>query len=201
MKVRTKAREDLIIETASQVFLEFGFEGASMAEITRRVGGSKATVYGYFQSKEKLFLSVVHTEAKRHLDAAGADVAAHRPGSLRDDLVRFGAALVTFVCSEVGIAGLRMVMARAGQSDIGRLFYEEGPAQGLRMMACALQAAMERGELRQTDPLIAAQHLEGLLTSETKPRLFHQQTEAMSSKQATQIAKRAVDVFLQGYGT
>lgn len=171
-----------------------------MAEITKRVGGSKATVYGYFPSKEKLFLAVVHAEAQRHLDAAGADVAAHRAGSLRDDLIHFGAALVRFLCSDVGTAGLRMVMAQAGRSDIGRLFYEEGPAQGLHMMAGALQAAMERGELRQADPLIAAQHLEGLLTSEIKPRLFHQQSPKMSAKQALQIAERAVDVFLQGYG-
>ncbi len=170
-----------------------------MAEITKRMGGSKATVYGYFPSKEKLFLAVVHAEAQRHLDAAGADVAAHRAGSLRDDLIHFGAALVRFLCSDVGIAGLRMIMAEAGRSDIGRLFYEEGPAQSLHVIAGALQAAMERGELRNATPLIAAQHLEGLLTSEIKPRWFHQQVSKIQAKEAMQIAERGVDVFLKGY--
>ena len=58
MKVRTEARREAILEIASQVFLEFGFERASMAEIVRRIGGSKSTIYGYYPSKEALFQAV-----------------------------------------------------------------------------------------------------------------------------------------------
>ena len=44
MKVRTEARREAILEVASQVFLEFGYERASMAEIVKRIGGSKSTI-------------------------------------------------------------------------------------------------------------------------------------------------------------
>lgn len=47
MRVRTEAKRDAIVEAASEVFLESGFEGASMAQIATLVGGSKATLYGY----------------------------------------------------------------------------------------------------------------------------------------------------------
>ena len=58
MRVRTESKREAILEAASHVFLESGFEGASMAEIAARVGGSKATLYGYFGSKEDLFVEV-----------------------------------------------------------------------------------------------------------------------------------------------
>ena len=51
MRVRTQARRDTIIEAAIQLFEEAGYEGASMSELARRLGGSKATLYGYFPSK------------------------------------------------------------------------------------------------------------------------------------------------------
>ena len=55
MRVRTEDRRQAIIDVALQVFREVGFERASMALISRRLGGSKGTLYGYFRSKEELF--------------------------------------------------------------------------------------------------------------------------------------------------
>jgi AcrR family transcriptional regulator len=199
VKVRTEARRDLILDTAAEVFRELGFEGTTMTEITKRLGGSKATVYGYFPSKEALFLAVVQAEALRRLHAAVNVVAAHHGPSLRDDLIQFGTALVGFNSSAVGTAALRMVMAQAGRSDIGELFYKQGPAQGLLLLAGALRAAMDRGELREADPLTAAQHFEGLLTSETNPRLFQQNPAPVTERQASLIAERAANAFLNGY--
>ena len=59
MRVRTEEKRDTIVQAASEVFLELGFEGASMSQIAARVGGSKRTLYGYFGSKEDLFLAVM----------------------------------------------------------------------------------------------------------------------------------------------
>ena len=199
MKVRTEARRDLILATATQVFMELGFEGTSMAEITKRVGGAKATLYGYFPSKEVLFLAVVQAEARRHLEGATADIASRRSASVRDDLLRFGTAYVTFTCSDVAISAVRMVLSQSARSEIGTLFFEQGPGEGLRMMAAALQAAMDRGQLRAADPVAAAHHLEGLLTSETRGRLFQQNPEPVRPAAARKIAERAVDTFLNGY--
>ena len=55
MRVRTDQRRQAIIDVALDVFREHGFERASMTMIAGRLGGSKGTLYGYFQSKEELF--------------------------------------------------------------------------------------------------------------------------------------------------
>lgn len=50
---------DHILWSAKDVFLELGFERASMDEVASRAETSKRTLYAHFESKEKLFLAIV----------------------------------------------------------------------------------------------------------------------------------------------
>lgn len=68
MRVRTEEKRATIVQAASEVFLELGFEGASMSQIAARVGGSKRTLYGYFGSKEELFVAVAKDMSDRYFD-------------------------------------------------------------------------------------------------------------------------------------
>lgn len=171
-----------------------------MSEIARRVGGSKATLYGYFPSKEALFIAFIREQAQEHLAVAEADLALYAASDLGRVLTNFGVALLSFTCSPVGLAVFRSVIAKAGQSDIGRLFYEEGPKHGLRKTGEALSAAMAHGVLRQADAFVAAQHLMGLFNSEVQERWFDRHALPLSEAEARLIAERAVDVFLRAYG-
>ena len=62
--MRTMARRgdelrEHILLTAKAVFLEMGFERASMDEVANRAQTSKRSLYAHFESKEKLFLAVI----------------------------------------------------------------------------------------------------------------------------------------------
>ena len=48
-----------ILFTAKSVFLEMGFERASMDVVASRAETSKRSLYAHFESKEKLFLAVI----------------------------------------------------------------------------------------------------------------------------------------------
>jgi len=51
-----------IIDFATEVFAEKGYEGASMRDLSRLSGTSLAGLYYYFESKEKLlYVSQTHT--------------------------------------------------------------------------------------------------------------------------------------------
>ncbi|WP_164569017.1 TetR/AcrR family transcriptional regulator, partial [Pseudomonas viridiflava] len=99
MKVRTESRRTAIVETAASVFLELGYEGASMKEVSTRLGGSKATLYGYFASKEALFVAVVQLYATSHLYNAVADLTAKSDTgtTLEDKLLEFGRQMLMIV--------------------------------------------------------------------------------------------------------
>ena len=52
-----------ILDGARKVFMDLGFDGASMDEIARAAGVSKGTLYVYFADKNRLFEAIVEEEA------------------------------------------------------------------------------------------------------------------------------------------
>ena len=65
-----------IIDGARRVFIDMGFDAASMNDITREAGVSKGTIYVYFASKEELFEALIEEERgtifNEHVRCAGA---------------------------------------------------------------------------------------------------------------------------------
>ncbi|WP_156840006.1 TetR/AcrR family transcriptional regulator [Novosphingobium aquimarinum] len=55
-KVRRRA---MIVEVATRWFLENGYAATSMSAIADEIGGSKATLWSHFASKDELFAAVV----------------------------------------------------------------------------------------------------------------------------------------------
>src|ERR1700755_3322071 len=52
-----------ILDGARKLFLDLGFDGASMGEIARAAGVSKGTLYVYFADKNRLFEAIVEEES------------------------------------------------------------------------------------------------------------------------------------------
>jgi TetR/AcrR family transcriptional repressor of mexJK operon len=63
-QIKKGRKFDQVIEGAA-VFLREGFEGASVDEIARDAGVSKATLYSYFPDKQHLFLAVLRPNARQ----------------------------------------------------------------------------------------------------------------------------------------
>jgi AcrR family transcriptional regulator len=59
------AKRRQILDGACKVFLDWGFDGASMGEIARAAGVSKGTLYVYFADKCRLFEAIVEEEVER----------------------------------------------------------------------------------------------------------------------------------------
>ncbi|MGM9486941.1 TetR/AcrR family transcriptional regulator [Ideonella sp. YS5] len=199
MRVKTAAKREAILEVASQVFQEMGFERASMDEIASRVGGSKVTLYGYFPSKQQLFLEVAEYMGGRQLGPAFEELAAGSE-DLHRVLRRFGEKFLAFVSTPETIGTYRMMVSQAGQSDIASRFLELGPKKGEQQLAAFLQAEMEGGRLKSADANIAAAHLMALITAEVHQPLLMGAMQQPTRNQVRQIAERAVAVFLAAYG-
>ena len=107
MRRRSESKRQAIIDVATEVFREHGFEQASMAEISARLGGSKATLYSYFPSKEALFLKVVHRFAESFMRGLFSELgpAVDVTASLRS----FGERFVEFIGDPKMILVLRVM--------------------------------------------------------------------------------------------
>ncbi|GAB4063255.1 TetR/AcrR family transcriptional regulator [Uliginosibacterium sediminicola] len=201
MKVRTAAKRDAILFAASQLFLELGYEGASMNELVRRLGGSKATLYGYFPSKEVLFAAVVRSIATSHLSNAVMTLQKNvdREADLRQSLQRFAEDVLQILTNDDNaLAVYRMVLGESGRSDVGQIFYEAGPSEAIELLGKLLSACMARGMLQARDPHVCALQLLSLVTAETNARLYQQAPAKVSKAEIKRIAERAIETFLFG---
>jgi TetR/AcrR family transcriptional regulator len=65
MPVQEQKTEDIILEAAKKVFIEYGFDGARMQQIADEAGINKALLHYYFRSKEHLFDSIFDETFKK----------------------------------------------------------------------------------------------------------------------------------------
>jgi len=200
MRVRTEAKREAILEVASQVFQELGYERASMDEIAARVGGSKVTLYGYFASKQQLFLEVARHMGERHLGPAFDELI---PGS--DDPVnvlrRFGEKFLAFICTPEAVGTYRMVLAQPVQTGIARGFFELGPKRGQALVAAYLQSEMEAGRLQRGDASVAAAHLMALIEAEAHQPVLMGAMAPPTRQRIRQMVERAMTVFVAAYAS
>src|SRR6476620_6828864 len=107
-----------ILDGARKVFMDLGFDGASMNEIARSAGVSKGTLYVYFADKNRLFEAIVEQEAFEQGNVVfNLDPARDAETTLRE----FGRSYMELLCRPGGGSWIRIVMAIAERMpDVGR---------------------------------------------------------------------------------
>jgi AcrR family transcriptional regulator len=195
------AKREQIMEGARRVFIEMGFDAASMNDITRAAGVSKGTIYVYFANKEELFEALIEDERKKMF----SDLynALEQGGELRETLIRYGVALATKITSDRVIMAQRTVIGIGERiPELGARFYERGPKQGHAKLTAFLRSAAERGLLKIGDFELAAYQLTDLcLSGYYRQCLFGYRTESPSQEEIRATVTAGIDVFLKAYGS
>jgi len=199
VKKKTEVKRQAIVDMAAEVFREKGFERASMAEIRQRVGGSNATLYNYFPSKEALFLEVMYQANQAEITAAH-DMLDVEADDISEALQNFGKSLLALMYSLDVMAIRRLATSSFGNEELSRTFYERGPKRTMDELSAFLRAAMDKGQLRQCDPAVATLHLRALLESELLDRFIFQIEIDCNPTRIAQFVERAVAVFMAAYG-
>jgi AcrR family transcriptional regulator len=193
------AKRRQIVQGARSIFLARGFDAASMNDIARTAGVSKGTLYVYFTNKEQLFEAIVHEECLVHAETTfDLDPADH---DVEGTLLRLGKAFINFLCSPEKSSALRTVIAIADRMpEIGKVFYETGPAVGVAKLAAYLKAQNEAGGLAIDDcEVAAAQFLDACQSTLFKPVLFNF-SPAPKAEAVDHVVGIAVRTFLRAYG-
>ena len=188
-----------ILAGAREVFLERGFDAASMGDIARAAGVSKGTLYVYFKDKVDLFTALVRTQcsatAERvfHLDV---------DGDIAEALRRLGHSYVEMMIRPENIATLRTVIAVGGKfPEIGRQFFEAGPCEGTRRLAAFLRAKTAEGVLAIEDYESAANQFFALCKEAVAMPILLSNAAAPDPAHTARVVGNAVTFFLKVYGT
>jgi AcrR family transcriptional regulator len=192
------AKRRQIIDGARAVFLNKGFDAASMNDIARAAGVSKGTLYVYFKHKEQLFEAIVEQECAAQ--AEGIFDFDRDDHDVKAVLTRLGIAYVKFLCRPEKAAAIRTVIAIADRMpELGRRFYESGPATGIARLADYLAAQVAAGALVVEDcEIAAAQLMEACHAMLFKSMVFNF-GPAPSLQQIERVVRIAVSTFIAAY--
>jgi AcrR family transcriptional regulator len=198
MRIKTETRRKAIIEAATHVFLENGFEKTTMSDIATQLGGSKATLYGYFSTKEDLFLEAMSALGEAHFAVVFAELS-NTKGDIRDVLRHFGTSMLRITTSDDALSMFRLMTAASSSPEVGSNMYAQGIQKGEMAIEALLKAAMDAGQLRRCDPQVAADHLRALLEAEFHARRIFSVIEVPSQQKIAAAVDRALDVYLAAY--
>lgn len=196
--VRKGRKFDQVLAGARSVFLADGFEGASVDDIARAANVSKATLYSYFQDKRLLFMEVARAECRRQADAAVEMIDEAAPPEIV--LRAGGRRILSFALSEFGQRMFRICMAESDRfPDLGRQFYESGPALARERISDYLRKACARGELRIDDIDLAADQFSELCKAGIFLRAMCGIGPEVNEADISRVVDSAVVTFLARY--
>jgi len=186
-----------ILDGARKVFMDLGFDGASMGEIARAAQVSKGTLYVYFADKCALFEAILEQEALQHGQVAfNFDPARDVETTLKD----FGRAYNRLLCRPGGGSAIRTVMAIAERMpDLGRRYYARVLDKSINRLSDYLTARVASGDLAIDDcDLAASQFMELCKASLFLPFVF-QAAPAPSEERMSEVVDSATRMFLAAY--
>lgn len=112
-----------ILFTAKDVFLELGFERASMDTVATRAATSKRSLYAHFESKDKLFVAVVELVSELYLDRLGT------PDGYAEDppeaVVLYCGRFLQMLLWETALRACRLFIAEAERLPVAAARYHE----------------------------------------------------------------------------
>jgi len=188
-----------ILDGARRVFFEKGFDGASMDEVAKAAGVSKATIYVHFGSKEELFSALVHADRSQiaeqvfEVDLGTQDVA--------ELLHHIGVSFISLMVRPDHIRMVRMVIGVAEKFPrIGQTFFDAGPCHGGRKLGRILREQADLGRLEFDDEVAAAHLFLSMCHGPEVKGLLFGVASAPTPAEIDAMVARAVRVFLSAYG-
>jgi AcrR family transcriptional regulator len=185
-----------ILDGARKVFMDLGFDGASMGEIARSAGVSKGTLYVYFADKSRLFEAIVEEES---IEQGKVAFNFDPERDVTTTLTEFGQAYIQMLCRPGGGSATRTVMAIAERMpEVGRRFYNNVVAHTISRLAGYLEVHNLPGDLEIGDCQLAAAQFMHMCQVPFMPFIF-QAAPAPSAERVAEVVESATRIFLAGY--
>jgi AcrR family transcriptional regulator len=170
-EARKHDRRQAIVAAARRSFLEEGYAATSMSGLLAELGGSKATLWSYFRSKEELFAAVIEdvtADFRKELESGLLESA-----DLETTLVGFCRGFMDKTAHPDAVAAWRLISGESGRfPELGRIFYERAAMRVQQALVGYLTTQIAAGRLRDEGVEDMAEALLGLCATQHNRRLW-----------------------------
>ena len=153
-----KKRYELIVKTALDLFLKNGYEKTSLSDIVAISGGSLASIYTFFESKEGLFQAIIEQEIDALIKEVDERIDLKISHSLEEFLTKFATIIFSIVCTKKSVLLSRTMISESSKNGgkLGRAFLD----QILNKIDLVLINFFERDEIKaQLNPKFPAKFI------------------------------------------
>jgi AcrR family transcriptional regulator len=190
-----ESRVEHLLDLATTVFLECGYEDTKIAEIAVRAGASKGTIYSRYPSKADLFAAVI-TRKSLQLQMSYAETLVAE-NSLKKVLESYGDRLVRGMF-DPGVRSIYKVFIAASPRfpKLAKNFWNIGPHRSMEMLQ---EFFAKHSDFKGENPAYAAELFWSLCCGQFALRSLLLEEEDVSEKHLRFRVKEAVRVFMAAF--
>jgi AcrR family transcriptional regulator len=186
------------VDVAQELFLERGFAGTSVNEVVRRAGGSLATLYAEFSTKDELFEAVMNRRATTMFTSI---VNSKSPmPDVASELLQLAKRLQTHMLSDDALAVYRLAVHEGPKfPSVRNAVLINGLKEFLNRLGDYFTALAASGRLEIDDPAAAAELFMTLIQGQLRTIAACGDADSLSRKYRAEHLARAIEVFLRIY--
>ena len=188
-----------IATAAAEIFMQSGYEAASMDEIARRAQVSKATVYAHFKSKSELFGSLMRGVSEVRISALFESGVPQNDVHATLEVIFERIIHMMLIPSSLGL--YRVIVAESARfPELGDAYYRAGPALVIDRLAQLLAGWHDSGLVEVDQPRAIAELLYGALRGDLQMRrLLGVGAIEGASEDPRAIVRRVIAFFLAAF--
>jgi AcrR family transcriptional regulator len=196
------ANEELgqkIVDAASELFVELGFQATTMDKVAQRAKISKLSIYRHFGNKEALFSAAIAAHCHQFAPQALIEGV---EGPAEDQLIAVGSSLLRTLLSPDVRSVEAMIMAdKTNQKSLSKLHYEAGPVYVIAQIEAMLRQLHEKALLNVPDPLRSARLFAALIKgSDLLTIARFDESRAEDDNEIESYCRSAVAMFIAAHG-
>lgn len=194
------ARIEQILNAAADLFLQEGFDRASVAAIAKLSGASKETLYSRFPTKKELFEAVISRKTEILLQQFSRVLTTGQP--VQKILERYGLDLLNFMLLPETQRLNRTLLASAPHfPELASHYWHACPGREKQQLAEYLEAQQKSGALDMPSAAKAAELFFSLCLGEFLSNAYLLVQETPTPLEKKRHIRVAVQVFLAAFGT
>jgi len=192
---RGQKRKARILQAATTLFLKNGYGETSVNMIVSRSGGSKATFYSYFPTKDVLLRAVVDAIVSNREEPE-----LNPSEDIRTALCSFAEQRLRIVFSRQHQALLGLIIAeRERFPDIAGMYFERGPRRSHDLLVEYMQELKDRGRLDIESTKESAEFFIGMLLHQWYISQLFLRSDSPTPQAMKQRADHVVGRFLEAF--
>lgn len=146
-----------IVDAATQLFLNEGYENVSMRKIAAKVGYSATNIYNYFENKQEVLEQLLKDGYALFLESLKEAKNAHNQQDVKEQLRAVLMAYVHFGITHPDYYHLLFIKNMEGPETI--VFSESDKIRGFLLLHDLCRDAINQGFIKEKDALLVSQSL------------------------------------------